>query len=129
MHIFWQNLTINLNPIQDGPFQGTHGWGGEPFGKKAPLIKICHTYPTMMKFGTLTSYLRKIQRLYKSRDTPLEFCWHQKFFVYVKKYRYRLYFDILFPKSFNFFLILKDFSNKHGRNFDDVSKNGYSRPS
>ena len=23
--------------------------------KKAPLLKICHTYPTMMKFGTFIS--------------------------------------------------------------------------
>ena len=68
-------------------------------GKKAPLPKICHTYPTMIKLTTLIPYLKKIQKIYKSCDTPLEFCWHQHFlteiskFCYIKKYRYRLYFD------------------------------------
>ena len=42
--------------------------------KKAPLTKVCHTYPTMMKFGTLTFYLKKIQKIYKSHDTLFEFC-------------------------------------------------------
>ena len=42
------------------------GWGG---GKKAPLPKICHTYPTMMKLGTVIPYLKKIQKIYESRDT------------------------------------------------------------
>ena len=41
--------------------------------KKALFPKICHTYPTMMKLGTVTPYLKKIQNMYKSRDTPLEF--------------------------------------------------------
>ena len=39
-----------------------------------PLPKICHTYPTMMKLGTNVPYLKKIQKIYESRDTPLEFC-------------------------------------------------------
>ena len=30
--------------------------------KKAPIPKICHTYPTIMKLGTVISYLKKIQR-------------------------------------------------------------------
>ena len=29
-------------------------------GKKAPLLKICHTYPTTMKFGTVIPCLRKV---------------------------------------------------------------------
>ena len=49
--------------------------GGERGGaKKAPLPKICHTYPAIMKLGTVTTYLKKIKKIYKSRDTPLEFC-------------------------------------------------------
>ena len=38
------------------------------------LPKICHTYPTMMKLGTVIPYPKKIQRIYESRDTPLDFC-------------------------------------------------------
>ena len=33
------------------------------------------------------------------------------------------------PCSVNFLLVFKDSFNKHGYNFDDVNKIGYSRPS
>ena len=42
--------------------------------KRPPLPKICHTYPTMMKLGTIISYLTKIQKIYESRGTPPDFC-------------------------------------------------------
>ena len=77
--------------------------------KKTPLRKTCHTYPTMMKHATIIPYLRKIQKIYKLRDTPLEFCWHQHFspeiskFCYIKKYRYRLHFDAYFSIIFTLF--------------------------
>ena len=45
-----------------------------------PLPKICHTYPTMVKFGTVVPYLKKIQKIYESRDTRPELCWYQHFF-------------------------------------------------
>ena len=35
------------------------------------------TYPTMTKHGTVISFLKKIRKVYKSRETPLEFCWYQ----------------------------------------------------
>ena len=100
----WNNIILNekkfslkksINPIQDGLFRGCSRIGG-PF---CPLPKIRHTYPTMKKHGTVISYLRKIQKMYKSRDTFFEFCWHQHFsaeisiFCYIKKYTYRLDFD------------------------------------
>ena len=53
--------------------------GGGPFW--LPLPKICHTHPAMMKLGTVILYLRKTEKIYKSRDTPLEFCWDQHFFT------------------------------------------------
>ena len=53
-----------------GFFGAARGWGG----KKAPLPKICHTYPTMMKLGKVLPYRKKMQKIYESRDTPLEFC-------------------------------------------------------
>ena len=64
---------IYFNPIQDGLFWGlfTNGGGGGFF---APSPKIRHTYPTVMKLGTVIPYLRKIQKMYKSRDISLEFC-------------------------------------------------------
>ena len=39
-----------INPIQDGLFRGCLGMGGP---KKAPFTKICHTYPAIMKPGTV----------------------------------------------------------------------------
>ena len=41
--------------------------------KRPPLPKICHTYPAMMKLSKVIPYLEKIQRIYESRDKPLEF--------------------------------------------------------
>ena len=86
----------DFNPIQDGLFRGClRMWGP----KKSPLPKIRHTYPTMMKLDTVVPYLKKIQKLYESRGTPLDFCSHQHFlpeiskFCYVKKYRYRFHLD------------------------------------
>ena len=35
---------------------------------------ICHTYPAVVKLGTVIPYLKKIQKIDKSRDTHLEFC-------------------------------------------------------
>ena len=35
---------------------------------------ICHTYPAMMKLGTVIPYLKNIQAIYESSDTQLQFC-------------------------------------------------------
>ena len=78
-----------------GLFEAAHGWRC----KKAPLPKICHN-PTMMKLGTVITYLKKIQETYKSQDTPLSSTDIRNFspeinnFCYIKKYRYRLHFNI-----------------------------------
>ena len=60
-----------------GFFGAAHGWGVGLFG----FPKIYHTYPTMMKLGTVIPYLKKIQKLYESRDTPLEFA-NQEILLY-----------------------------------------------
>ena len=65
------------NSIQDESFRGCSQMGG---GKKASLPKISQTYPIMMKLGTVIFYLKKIQKIYKPRDTPLEFC--RQFFYF-----------------------------------------------
>ena len=49
-------------------------------------------------------------------------------FCYIKKYRYRLIWYITF-NSFNFSRVLNNCFNKHGYNFDGISKNNDSRPS
>ena len=66
--------------------------------KARPRSKFFHTYPTMMKLGTVIPYLKKIQEIYDSHDTPLKFCQHQHFFTgitkfcYIKKHRYKFHF-------------------------------------
>ena len=49
--------------------------------KTPPLPKTSLTYPTMMQLDTDIPYLKKIQREYESRDTPLKICCHQHFFT------------------------------------------------
>ena len=61
-----------INPIQEGLFRGCSRLGGGC--KKDPLPKICHTYAAMLKLGTVIPYLKKIQKLYESWDTSLDFC-------------------------------------------------------
>ena len=63
-----------INPLtlfRMGFFGAAHGWGCQ---KGSALSKICHTYPTMIKLGTVILYLMKIQKICKSRDSLLECC-------------------------------------------------------
>ena len=40
---------------------------------KNPPPNICHTYPTMVKLGIVILYLKKIQKINKSRGMSFEF--------------------------------------------------------
>ena len=40
-------------------------------GQKGPLPEICHTYPTMMKLGTVIPHLKKIQKFINHVTHPL----------------------------------------------------------
>ena len=60
-------------PIQDGPLWG-NSWMGEGmdrWGQKGLLPKICHTYPTMIQFGTVIPCLKKIYNIYEYVIHPL----------------------------------------------------------
>ena len=64
-----------LTLFRMGFFGAADGLGGREGGQKGPpLPRICHTYPTMMKLGTFLPTLKKIQKIYVSRDTLFEFC-------------------------------------------------------
>ena len=55
------NITSSiLTLFRIGLFEAAHGWGEE--GKKAPVPKTCHTYPTKMKLGTIIPYLKETQK-------------------------------------------------------------------
>ena len=52
-----------LTLFRMGIFGAAHGGGGGQISYDA--------YPTIMKLGTVILYLKKIQKIYQSRDTPL----------------------------------------------------------
>ena len=66
------NKVAGLNLTQDGPFRGC---SRTEEGQQAPQPPppFCCTYPAITKLGTVRLYLKKIQKIYESRDTPLEF--------------------------------------------------------
>ena len=91
---------INLTLFKMGFFGAAHvgGWVGG------------HTYPTMMKFGIVLLYVKKIQKIYESRDIPLSsadishFSLEISIFCYIKNNMdmYRLHFDTLVSNSLSF---------------------------
>ena len=62
-----RTLSEDVNPIQDGPFRGCSRMGG----KKASLLKICHTYPIMIKLGIIIPHLKKFQKYVNHVSHPL----------------------------------------------------------
>ena len=92
-----------------GFFEAPHEWGGR--AKRSPSLKSVtdilqwwSTWHTPWVLLTLAFFQRKSANFATSRNTDK---------------------DCIISNSFNFFKVFKDFFNKHGYNFDDVSKNGY----
>ena len=81
------NLEQNINPIQDGLFRGCSRMSGLFWG---PLFKICHTYPTMMKLGTVKPYLKSkkyidhVTHPLSSTDISIFFTRNQQILLYQK---------------------------------------------
>ena len=69
---------LRLTLFRMGFLRAANEWGE---GKKASLYKICHSYPIMMKIGTVIPYLKKTQIIYVSHETFLQFYWHKHFFT------------------------------------------------
>ena len=120
----WMNEILVLNNVfltlfRMDFFGASHRWVGDGGGKGFPLPKICHTYPAMMKLGTVIPYLRRICKIYESRDNPLEFCWHQHF--YIENQQILLYQEIqiwiaslyIISHSFNFPWVFRNSGDKH----------------
>ena len=83
--------------------------------QKDPLPKISHTYPTMLKLDTVIPYLKKTQKIYESRDTHPEYCWHQHFFtrnqqiLLYQEIQIQIAFWYIISNSFNFSWVLEIF--------------------
>ena len=56
----WIMLGISLTLFRIGYFGSARGW--ERAKKTSLLPKICHTYPTTIKLGTVLPYLKKIKK-------------------------------------------------------------------
>ena len=83
--LFWTSPSskrYTLNLLRIGFFGVAHRWGCErgQKGLHSPFIKSV-TDPKIMELGTVILYLKKIKKKYKSRNTTLEFCWHQHFLI------------------------------------------------
>ena len=52
---------------------GGGGWGGQK-GPPSLKSKMSHTYIAMMKLRADIPYLKKIQKIYYSRETALQLC-------------------------------------------------------
>ena len=69
MSLTYQNYQ-NFYRIQDGHFRGCSRWG--EVQQKCPiLLKICRTYPAMIKLGIVIPYLKKIQKNMNHVTLPL----------------------------------------------------------
>ena len=69
----WNAITLTL--FRMGIFGAAYGWG-----KKAPSLKSVTHILQWWNLAVIT-YLKKIQKIHESRDTPPEFCWHWHFFT------------------------------------------------
>ena len=96
-----------------GLFGGSFTNGGP---KRPTLSKIRHTYPTMMKLGTVVPDLKKIQKYINYVIHPMSSAEISIFFTGNQQ--------LLLHQEIH---ILSNFLIRC--NFDDVSKIGYSRPS
>ena len=55
----------------------------EAGAKQGPIPNISHTYPAIMKLGTVITYLKRIQKIYKSRllNSADIFYWKSPYFA------------------------------------------------
>ena len=104
-------LSAFLNFFQDGLFWGCSRMGTD--AKRPLLPKICHTYPTMMKLGTVDSYINKIQNYLNHVTHSISFADMSIFspeisnFCYIKKHICTFHFNTLFLILLTFFESLK----------------------
>ena len=120
-----------------GSFWAAHGWGAggqTPPPLPLPYLKSVTHFLQWWNLA-VTPYLKRIQKIYESRDKSPDFCWHQHFFtgdqkiLLYQEIEIYITFWYIISNSFNFSWVSKHCFNKHDCNFDDVSKIGCTRPS
>ena len=66
---------FHLTLLKMGLFGAADGWYWVWQKAPTPTPAItCHKYPTIKSFHKVITYLKKVQQIYKPRDTPLKFC-------------------------------------------------------
>ena len=126
----WAYIFV-LNLLKMSLFGAPHGW--EWWGQKTPLLKTCHTPPTAMKLDTVILCLKKTQKYIINITQPLSSTGISISWQEISKFALSRNKDTnwILITVFNYFIFLQVFKscfNKYGYHFDDVSKNGYSRP-
>ena len=122
-----------------GIFGAAHGWwggGGGGDGEGAPLS--LKSFTQILQWWSLAQLYLTLRR-----SKNIWITWHTPWVLLTSVFFHRksanvvisrntdidcilIHFDT-FSNSFNFSWVFKDFFNKPGYNFDDVSKNGYPR--
>ena len=93
------------------------GEGGKKPAPPSPFLKSV-THILQWWNSTVIPCLKKIQKLYESRDTPLEFYWHQQFFngnhqvLLYREIHVLIAFRYIMSNFFNFSWVFKDCFNK-----------------
>ena len=128
------SFSICFNPVQDGPFRGCSRMNGRGGGaKNSPSLKSV----THIHYQTSHSYT-----LPKEDSKNIWTTWHTSwvaltsaFFIenqqslQYQKIQIQITFRYIISNSFNFSWVFKNFFNRHGYNFHNVSKIGFSRGS
>ena len=87
------NGRTHLSPVQDGIFRSRSRMGRGTESLPHPHPKICFTYPTKTKCGTVLSCLKKIEKYMNHVTHPLSSAYIYIFspeiskFCYIKEYR------------------------------------------
>ena len=95
--------------------------------KKAPLPKIGHIYPTMMKLGTVIPYLQNIEKIWITWHSPwvlltLKFFTRNQQSLLSQEIQIQIAFWYIISNSLNFFGVFKDCFNKRHYNLMKSAK-------
>lgn len=106
------------------------GKGGEGVLKSPTIYILLHISHNEETWHSYT-HLKMIQKINKSRDTLLTFCWHQHFlpgiinFLLYREIQINKYIiintDYIISKSFDFSWVFKDSFDQHDWNFEMIS--------
>ena len=67
-------ITPCIALLRMGHFWASHDRGRRWEGLKGTPSLKSDTHPTMMKLGTVVPNLKKIKKVYETRNAPLKFC-------------------------------------------------------